>query len=156
MNQLFAEEKVVSPYVQAVNDARLVRTFGFIGLIGSIIACGPAVMIGVGAAVLGLGGTRYFRILGIIVAVLGGAGLLFAPFLASSAIALAAGILFAGMKVMTVLAREGKEDDDWAITRKRAITGIALSIVALVVGMVWLIYYSLVLTGMIIQKATGL
>ncbi len=152
MNQLFAEEKVVSPYIQAVNDARLVRMFGAIALIGSFVLCGPAVMIGVGAAVLGLGGTRYFRTLGITVAVLGGAGLIFSPLLALAAIALAGGILFAGIKVVNVLATEGKEDEDWAVTRQRAVTGIALSIAALVIGLIWLVYYSLALTGMLMQK----
>ena len=154
MNQLFAEEKVVSPYIQAVNDARLVRTFGIVALIGSVVLCGPGAMIGIRVAVLGLGSTRYFRILGLVVATVGGAGILFSPLLAMAGIILSSGILLKGAGVLNVLATDGKEDEDWGITRKRAIIGIALSIAALVIGILWLIYFALVLTGMVIKMAS--
>jgi hypothetical protein len=45
-------------YTEAVNDAQLVRTFSIVALIGSVlIFIGGAVAIGVGVAVIGLGGT---------------------------------------------------------------------------------------------------
>lgn len=56
----------LSPYVEAVNDARFVRTFGLISLVGSLfIFFGGSAVIGVGLAVMGFGKESYYLRLGL-------------------------------------------------------------------------------------------
>lgn len=136
--QLFPDERQVSPYVEAVNDARFVKTFGIIALIGSLITCGPGVMIGVGVAVLGFGSTKYFRILGITVAILGGLSFLFRPAAALAALVLGVGIIMKGREILSVLEKEGRDDSDWEATRKRANIGLITSAISCLIGLVWL------------------
>jgi hypothetical protein len=128
-----------SAYIDAVNDARFVRTFGIIALIGSIlIFIGGAVAIGVGLAVMGFGKGRYYRALGVAVVILGILAFILSPFRIVASIVLGAGVAWKGKKILDTLALEGKEDSDWQETRKRAITGIVLSVIAIVVSFVWL------------------
>ena len=136
--QLFPDERQVSPYVEAVNDARFVKTFGIIALIGSLITCGPGVMIGVGVAVLGFGSTKYFRILGTTVAILGGLSFLFRPAAALAALVLGVGIIMKGREILSVLEKEGRDDSDWEATRKRANIGLITSAISCLIGLVWL------------------
>ena len=136
--QLFPDERQVSPYVEAVNDARFVKTFGIIALLGSLITCGPGVMIGVGVAVLGFGSTKYFRILGITVAILGGLSFLFRPAAALAALVLGVGIIMKGREILSVLEKEGRDDSDWEATRKRANIGLITSAISCLIGLVWL------------------
>ncbi len=143
--QLFPEERPVSPYIEAVNDARFVKTFGIIALIGSLITCGPGVMIGVGVAVLGFGGTKYFRILGVTVAVLGGLSFLFQPAAALAALVLGVGIILKGREILSVLEKEGRDDSDWEATRKRTNIGLITSAIACLIGLVWLSIFVLAL-----------
>ena len=127
-------------YTEAVNDAQLIRTFSMVALAGSIlIFIGGAVAIGVGVAVIGLGGTRYWRALGIVVIVLSVLSFVLAPFRVIASAVMAAGVLWKGMGVLGTLAGESKDDPDWDTTRKRAIAGIILSGVALAINAVWLI-----------------
>jgi len=126
-------------YTEAVNDAQLVRTFSIIALIGSIlIFIGGAVAIGVGVAVMGLGGTRYYRVLGLAVIVLAALSYLFSPLRIIASSVLAGGVMWKGMEVLSTLAAEGKGDPDWQPTRKRAITGIVLSGIGLAANAIWL------------------
>jgi len=128
-----------SAYIEAVNDARFVRSFGIIALIGSIlIFIGGAVAIGVGLAVMGFGSGRYYRVLGLAVVILGILAFIFSPFRIVASIVLGAGVAWKGKTILNVLALEGKEDPDWEVTRKRAITGIILSIIGIVVSFAWL------------------
>lgn len=143
--QLFPEERQVSPYIEAVNDARFVKTFGIVSLIASLITCGPGFMIGFGVAVLGFGSTKYFRILGVTVAVLGGLSLLFRPFAALAALVLGVGIILKGREVLNVLEKEGRDDSDWEITRKRANIGLITSAISCVIGLLWLSLFVLML-----------
>ena len=143
--QLFPEERQVSPYVEAVNDARFVKTFGIIALIGSLITCGPGVMIGVGAAVIGFGGTKYFRILGATVAILGGLSFLFRPAAALAALVLGVGIILKGREILNVLEKEGRDDSDWEATRKRTNIGLITSAIACLIGLFWLSIFVLIL-----------
>jgi hypothetical protein len=116
-------------YTDAVNDSRFVRTFGMVSLIGSILLTflGGAVAIGIGLAVLGFGSTRYYRLLGLAVVVLGVLGIFFAPFRLLAAAVLSAGIALKAMDVLRTLASEGKGDPDWGETRTRALIGLGLS-----------------------------
>jgi hypothetical protein len=127
-------------YTEAVNDAQLMRTFSLVALAGSIlIFIGGAVAIGVGVAVIGLGGTRYWRVLGIAVIALSVLSFVIGPFRVVASAVMAVGVVWKGVEVLGTLAGEGKGDPDWETTRKRAITGIILSSVALAVNAVWMI-----------------
>lgn len=116
-------------YTDAVNDSRFVRTFGMVSLVGSIILIflGGAVAIGIGLAVLGFGSTRYYRLLGLAVVVLGALGILLSPLKLLATLVLSAGIALKAMGVLKTLASEGKGDPDWGETRTRALTGLGLS-----------------------------
>ena len=128
-----------SAYIDAVNDSRFVRTFGVIALLGSIfIFIGGGVAIGIGLAVMGFGSGRYYRTLGFAVVVLAILGFFLEPFRIIASILLAAGVAWKGKTVLSTLALEGKEDADWHVTRKRAITGIVLCTVGLVISLAWL------------------
>jgi len=130
----------------AVNDSQLVRTFSIVALIGSIlIFIGGAIAIGVGVAVIGLGGTRYWRVLGVAVIVLSALSFIIGPFRIIASSAMAGGVLWKGMEVLGTLAAEGKGDPEGPATRKRAITGIALSGVALAANAGWLVWIVLTL-----------
>jgi hypothetical protein len=125
-------------YTEAVNDAQLLRTFSIVALAGSIlIFIGGAVAVGVGVAVIGLGGTRYWRGLGIAVIALSVLSFVVGPFRIIASSVMAGGVMWKGMAVLGRLAGEGKGDPDWLVTRKRAITGIAISGVALAANAVW-------------------
>ena len=128
-----------SAYIDAVNDARFVRTFGMIALVGSIlIFIGGAIAIGIGLAVMGFGSGRYYRTLGLTVVILGILSFFLGPLSIVGSIVLAAGVALKGKTVLNTLAREGKDDPDWQITRKRAITGIVLSVIGIVCSFAWL------------------
>ncbi len=136
-----------SAYLDAVNDARFVRTFGIIALLGSIlIFIGGAVAIGVGLAVMGFGSTRYYRTLGAVVIILGILGFLLEPFRIMASIGLAAGVAWKGKSILDTLALEGKDDSDREATRKRAVTGIVLSIIGILISFVW---FGLFLVGLL-------
>ena len=138
-----------SAYIEAVNDAWFVRTFGLIALLGSIlIFIGGAVAIGVGLAVMGFGSTRYYRVLGLAVVILGILGFILGPFRIIASIVLGAGVAWKGKTILNTLAVEGKEDSDWQVTRKRAITGIVLSIIGILISFGWL---GLLLIGLIVR-----
>ena len=128
-----------SAYIEAVNDARFVRTFGIIALVGSIlIFIGGAVAIGVGLAVMGFGSGRYYRVLGLSVVVLGILAFFLGPFRIIASIVLGAGVAWKGKKILDTLAVEGKEDSDRQATFKLAITGIVLSVIGIVISFAWL------------------
>lgn len=127
-------------FTEAVNDAQLIRTFSIIALVGSVlIFIGGAVAIGVGVAVIGLGGTRYYRVLGASVIALSLLSFVIGPFRIIASSVMAGGVLWKGFEVLGTLAAEGKGDPDWQPTRKRAITGIVLSSLALVANAIWLV-----------------
>ncbi|MEJ7578795.1 MAG: hypothetical protein WKF74_17500 [Pyrinomonadaceae bacterium] len=93
-----------SDYIDAVNDARFVRTFGIIALVGSIlIFIGGAVAIGIGLAVMGFGNGRYYRTLGLAVVILAILGFL-EPFRIIASIGLAAGVAWKGKNILNTLA----------------------------------------------------
>ena len=128
-----------SAYIEAVNDARFVRTFGIITLVGSILMfVGGAVAIGVGLAAMGFGGKRYYRVLGLAVVILASLGFFFWPFRIVASIVLAVGVVWNGKNILSTLAVEGKDDADWAVTRKRAITGMVLSVIGILFAFAWL------------------
>ena len=137
-----------STYNEAVNDSQLVRTFSIIAVLGSaLIFIGGAVAIGVGAAVIGLGGTKYYRILGIAIIVLAVLSFLIAPLRIIASAVLSGGVMWRGFEILSTLAAEGKGDPDWQPTRERALLGIVLSGVGLVVNAGWL---TIILLGIVL------
>jgi hypothetical protein len=87
---------------------------------------------------MGFGKERYYRALGLAVVILGILAFIFSPFRIVASIVLGAGVAWKGKKILNTLALEGKEDSDWQDTRKRAITGIVLSVIGIVVSFGWL------------------
>lgn len=129
-------------YTDAVNDAQIVRTFSFIALAGSVlIFIGGFIAVGVGIAVMVFGGKRYYRILGLAVALLslGSYGLPVLRIIASAA--LCAGVCWRAMQILSTLAAEGKGDPDWQSTRNRALLALALTCVGLVISAIWLLLF---------------
>ena len=132
----------------AVNDSQFVRTFGMVALISSIISLfWPAVAIGVGLAVLGFGKTRYYRALGLTVVAVSIAGVLFAPFRVIGSVVLAAGVIWKGADILSLLSREGKGDPDWQTTKTRALVGMILCGAAVLVSVGWTILFLIALFG---------
>lgn len=126
-------------YTEAVNDAQFVRTFGIIALLGStLIFIGGAIAIGVGLAVIGFGRTLYHRLLGGTVIALAAASYLFSPFSYLAPIVLCLGVGYKGIEVLGVLAKEGKGDPDWRETKSRAVVGIVLCAIGIVIALLWM------------------
>ena len=140
-------------YTDAVNDSRFVRTFGMVSLVGSIILIflGGAVAMGIGAAVLGFGSTRYYKLLGLVVIAIGAVtAVTVSPLRVLAMTVLSAGIALKAMDVLKTLASEGKGDPDWGETRTRAITGLGLSAAGFVLSGILLI---LAVIGLLLQAA---
>jgi len=128
-------------FIDAVNDSQFVRLFGVVAVIGSILGLlfNGAVSIGIGLAVMGFGSSRYYRLLGLSVAILGGATFLLGPLGLLGPIVLSVGVALKSFQVLSVLAAEGKGDPDWASTQKRALAGTILSIIALIIAFIWFV-----------------
>jgi len=126
-------------YTNAVNDAQLVRTFSIIALAGSVlIFIGGAIAVGVGLAVMWFGGKRYYRILGLIVVILS-VGSFFVPVLRILAsVVLCAGVALRSVNILSTLAGEGKGDPDWQATKQRALLGVVLSGLGILISAGWL------------------
>lgn len=130
-------------YVDAVNDAQFVRTFGILagvlGLLSPIVLflfwLSRAAAIGIGVAVMRFGNTKYYRILGIVVCIL---GFVFMPL---ALLVLSLGIGIKGILVLSTLSSEGKGDPDWLTARNQALTGVIASALGIVLGTVGLVLY---------------
>lgn len=120
-------------YTEAVNDAQFVRQFGLAALVTFfLMLLVPAIIIGVGLAVLGFGKTAFYRVLGIVVIII---GFLSPP---SGSALLCIGVGWRGIEVLATLAKEGKGDPDWESTRKQAIVGIVFCSIVLLFSAVWI------------------
>jgi hypothetical protein len=139
-------------FIDAVNDARFVRTFGFLALLGPIFLIflvkffGPGVAAGMGIAVMGYGSKRYYRILGFIIIILAAAGLFLPPSIKPAASILGSAILCIGIcakgwNVLKVLGTSDRNAPDWELSRKHILIGFALSSLGLLFVMTWLILY---------------
>jgi len=126
-------------YVDAVNDAQVVRMFSFIALAGSVlIFLGGFLAVGVGIAVMVFGGKRFYRILGLAVVLLS-IGSFFVPVLRLIwSVVLCAGVIWKASAILSTLAGVGKDDPDWQATRNRAMLAAVLSGVGILVSGVWL------------------
>lgn len=136
-------------YTDAVNHARFVKSFGITALVYALTTVlgmpvlGGGIGVGVGLFILRYDTGNYYRYLGIAIIVLSIAGALlpFGVFLGP--LILSSAVLWKGVEVLRVLSREGRDDDDWPVTRKRAIIGsvtsgigIAITILLLLLSIV--------------------
>jgi hypothetical protein len=131
-------------FLDSVNDARFVKTFGILALIVSIILfIGPGVSLGAGIAVAGYGKAKFYRTIGIGLIMFSVLGFMLPEFLKPivamlGLIFLSAGILIKSLSIKNILKTEGLNDPDWQITQKRANTGIICTIISVVVSVGWL------------------
>jgi hypothetical protein len=128
-------------FIDAVNDSQFVRSFGMAALVGSILGFlfNGALTTGIGLAVIGFGATLYYRLLGLSVVILAASPFLLGPLGLLGQMVLSVGVGLKSFQVLSVLAAEGKGDPDWGSTQKRALTGMVLSIIALVVAVIWFV-----------------
>jgi len=128
-------------FIDAVNDSHFVRTFGIAAVIGAILCLffRGAVSIGIGAAVMGFGASRFYRLLGLSVAILGAATFLIGALGLLGPVVLSVGVAVKSFQVLSVLAAEGKGDPDWKSTQKRALAGTILSVIALIIALIWFV-----------------
>jgi hypothetical protein len=145
-------------YLDAVNDARFVRTFGIIALLNSVlILLTKAIGLGVGLVVIGYGKPKFYRTLGLTVIILSILGILtgIGPLVGS--LALSIGICLKSWKILKLLRNEGKGDPDWLMTRKRAITGMITSGIGALIGLGWiaLIVISLAIMAVYFNQRTS-
>jgi hypothetical protein len=119
----------ISPrYAEAVNAARFVKGFGITALIFSMllfVGWGFSVGggIGIGLFILRYDKQTFYRALGITVMLLA----ILLPISFLSSLVLSSAVMWKGIQTLKTLSREGKDDDDWAISKKRAMIGTICS-----------------------------
>lgn len=115
-------------YLEAMNNARFVRTCGIAALVFSslmllnVMALNIAVSIGVGMFMMWNDHENYFRALGIVALVVGS---VFVPGLSPLIFSVAA--FCRGREVLALLAEERRSQEDWPITFGRARLGTIAS-----------------------------
>jgi hypothetical protein len=110
-------------FLDAINDARFVKTFGIISLVGLLFfGLGKAVGVGVGLAVLWYSKNNYYRMLGTIITLL---SFILSPII--SFWTLSTAVFIKGYDIIKILRQHSNTDPDWQNTQKRAITGMVTS-----------------------------
>ena len=148
-------ESNLSPkYLEAVNASRFVKVFGITALVNSILLflgisiLNAAIGVGAGLFILRYDEQKFYKTLGIIVMV---CALIFPiPFLGT--IALSVGVLYKGWQTLQTLGREGKEDEDWPISKKRATIGTVCSGLGLIFTIIAMVLTILVLVAISLGK----
>lgn len=126
-------------YTDAVNVSQVVRTFSMIALAGSaLIFIGGFIAVGVGVAVMGFGGKRYYRILGLAVVVLSLGSFLVPVLRIVASVVLCAGVGWKATDILGTLSAEGKGDPDWHSTRRRVILAAVMSGIGILISAGWL------------------
>ncbi|MBI3651542.1 MAG: hypothetical protein HY231_11045 [Acidobacteria bacterium] len=142
---------------EAVNVSRFVKGFGLTALAYSLVSAiglnllGGAIGIGIGLFVLRYDETRFYRILGgvIIVFAIVGVGAVF-PFLGSGA--LSGTIMVRGIQVLGLLAKEGREDEEWKPTRQRTMIGTIASGAGLAISIALMLLFVVKLLVLIMAQ----
>lgn len=148
-NHATASSQLPSAYLEAVNTARFVKGFGITALVFSILlflglnVLSAGVGLGVGLFILRYDNQTFYRVLGIIVII----AALLLPINSLSPAILSAAVLWRGWQTLRILSNVGKEDEDWPISRKRALTGtisagigLALSILYILFVLIWVAF----------------
>ena len=149
------ESKLSPQYLEAVNGARFVKAFGITALINSLLLflgismLNAAVGLGAGLFIFRYDEQKFYKVLGIIVMVC--AIIVPIPFL--STIALSVGVLMKGWPTLQTLGKEGKEDEDWQISKKRATIGTVCSGLGLLFTLIAMVLTILVIALMSLAKA---
>ena len=142
------ESKLSPQYLEAVNAARFVKGFGITALVYSLLLfLGINILsagIGLGTAlfILRYDDQKFYRVFGITVIVV---ALLF-PIAFLSPVVLSAGVLWKGWQTLKTLSKEGQEDEDWQVSKKRALIGTITSGVGLAFS---LLFTALAIIGLI-------
>lgn len=140
-------------YIDAVNAARFVKGFGITALVYALTTlCGIGLLsggigLGVGLFILRYDSGTYYKYLGIAVIVMAivGAAIPLGFFICP--IVLAGAVLWKSIEILRLLSREGQSDDDWQVTRNRAVIGTITSGVGIAISLVFLL---LSVVGMIL------
>lgn len=128
-----------SAYIEAVNGARFVKGFGItalvyaLAMIFGITFLGGGIGVGVGLFVFRYDSGAFYRYLGIAMLVLAVAGLIVPFGIFLGPLVLSTAVLLKGVGILKLLSKEGREDDDWVVTRKRALIGSASSGIGLLI-----------------------
>jgi hypothetical protein len=140
---------------EAVNASRFVKGFGITGLIYSLVGLvgvpllGGGIGVGVSLFIMRYDQAKYYRILGIVVMVFAIVGA-FIPFLGSTV--LSGAILGKGIQVLSVLEKEGRNDEEWTPSRRRAIIGTIASGVGLLISIALMFLLTLGLAAMLLGQ----
>lgn len=127
-------------YLEAINAARFVKGFGITALIYSLLLflginlLGAGIGLGTGLFILRYDQQKYYRVLGIIVIV----AAILVPISFLSPVILSAGVLWKGGKALQTFGREGSEDDDWQVSKTRALIGTICSAIGLLFSLLFL------------------
>src|SRR5207248_7315601 len=110
-------------------------TFGIFALVNALLFClRGAVGIGIGLFIMRYENTRFHRILGLTVIILSAIGWLLPPVSFISSAVLAGAVAWKGKEVFETLAKEGQQDPDWELSRKRAMIGTITSVIGLAIS----------------------
>ncbi len=140
---------------EAVNASRFVKGFGITALIYSLAGVvgapmlGGGIGVGAGLFVMRYDQAKYYRILGSVAMVFAIVGA-FIPFLGSTV--LSGAILGKGIQVLSVLEKEGRNDEEWTPSRRRAIIGTIASGVGLLISIALMFLLTLGLAAMLLGR----
>jgi hypothetical protein len=143
---------------EAVNASRFLKGFGITALLYSLVSAlgltllGGGIGVGVGLFILRYDKARYYKILGAVVILFALLGT-FIP--ALGAAVLAGAIVWKGVQVLNVLSREGRGDDEWAPSRKRAVIGTVTGGLALLISVAVILLYFLALVIIALGQRVG-
>lgn len=132
-------------YIEAVNAARFVKGFGITALVYALTTgCGIGLLgggigVGVGLFILRYDSAKYYKYLGIAVIILAIVGAPIPLGFFVCPIVLAGAVLWKGIEILRLLSREGQSDEDWPVTRKRALTGAITSGAGIVLSLGFLL-----------------
>jgi hypothetical protein len=133
---------------EAVNASRFLKGFGITALIYALVSTlgltllGGGIGVGVGLFILQYDKARYYKILGAVVILFALLGTLIP---ALGAAILAGAIVWKGVQVLSVLSKEGRGDDEWVPSRKRAIVGTVTGGIALLISVAVILLFFLAL-----------
>lgn len=132
--------KLSPQYLEAVNASRFVKGFGITALVYSLLLysginlLGAGIGVGTGLFILRYDRQKFYRVLGIIVMVIA----ILLPITFISPVILSAGVLWKGWRTLRTLGREGQSDDDWQVSKQRALIGTITSGAGLIFSLLFL------------------
>ncbi|HYE72515.1 MAG TPA: hypothetical protein VEF04_04255 [Blastocatellia bacterium] len=146
-------QKISSAYVEAINAARFVKGFGITAMIFSMLLFGGsllsvAVGLGIGLFILRYDKQSFYRVLGITVMVLA----ILLPINFLSSLVLSGSVMRKGILTLRTLSRQSSEDDDWIVSKKRAMIGTICSGLGIAVFLLYLLIFAVSVTLMTLRQ----